>query len=146
MVYLFVEEGFHPFGLKMKAVCGGFTMKTYALETNGKPKLRYWAIRDSDYVEFRVWSKQPIKVVSRLIKRTQIFKREYYTDFDGADRWRMIPVPVQNVIEQVCYVGGKSLGIVKVKDIGSELSVPPNGRVEVTKQVKDSILRKAKSW
>ncbi len=114
--------------------------------TKTRSKLRYWALRDGEFVEFRVWSKQPIKVTSKLTHKVTVQNREYYYDSAGFQRWRLVPTERLNTITQVTYVGGKVLGVVRHVDLYYELNVPLQGRIEVTKEKKDSILRRFRSW
>lgn len=119
--------------------------KTYT-PVSSKPKLRYWAVRLGEFVEFRVWSQQPTKLVSKLTKTTIETKRKYTYAADGTVTWKMEPIEVKNVLKQTIYVGGKVLGVVKASDIHYFLSVPVDGRVEITKSVKDNILKGYKNW
>lgn len=109
-------------------------------------KLRYWAVRLGDLVELRVWSKRPVKVTSSLTKKIVKDSWEYKCLPNGSFEQKKVQRESKFVLKQVVYIGGKPLGVVKARDIAYDLKVPVDGRVEIDKKTKDSLLRRFPHW
>ncbi len=109
-------------------------------------KLRYWAIQMGEFVELRVWSKQPVRVISQLKRKHTTMKRKYSRDQFGQAVWTMAPMEVETSLKQVLYVGGKVQGVVKYNDAAYHIILSTDGRTELTREMKNLILKKCKNY
>ena len=107
--------------------------------------LKYWAIRIGEWIEFRVGSQPPKKLVSSLTRTVKESKRRgRYNSAGALIGYDTIPSERKETIRQVTWVGGKPLGVVRFSK-ASPLFVPPEGIVETDRITKNTILNRGVS-